>query len=567
MNAGLQTQTRITSIPPSSVTPVQSRLLQRSSADHAGPATAPPIVHEVLCSPGQPFAPERHTFVEQRFGHDFSRVQVHAAAPTIQAKLAINQPNNRYEQEADQVADAVMRMSEPWVQREVEPEEEEEFLKTKTHSSQVTEVTSNIESRIQSLKGGGQPLSEPTRTFFEPRFGYDFGGVKIHTGSKATEAAEYINAKAFTKGRDIVFGEGQYSPYTSTGKHLIAHELAHIQQNNNSDTTPLIHRYPWGALNEWAKYKGKKLAEESAAKTADIGLEAAKKKVKELRSDTAKGKDPNKTEREEIEKDTGVTLDANPYVGISDIDIEAVWEASASGHQPPWVLLALWSKEGSTRTRTNGKIVSASSESNARTIVRSYIYYVDLGADHFIHYTAVTGSDNITSFTDADVPTHDTAFKNAINGLVAKKFLASDPSAQINNELKVTKNLDDTYTVEPTTKFYANSLRLVDAFFSSLQFEKTYKELGNKVPSKAMTYAKWNLRSFEDFLKSAESHRKEPEYSKGTGEAPSVEEWALEKTPKKTEWKQARVNAIRFKFYLIVYKKIFSGGIPEGLMG
>lgn len=296
-------------------------------------------------------------------------------------------------------------------------------------------------------------------------------------------------------------------------------------------------------------------------------LVKAKRKVKELRNDTAKGQDPNKAEREKIEKETGVVLDRNPYIGISDIDIDAVWEASASGHQPPWVLLAIWAKEGSTTTRTTGTTVNATSIRNARSIVRSSIYYTDLGADHFIHYTAGKGVDNIAEFTDADASQHDSAFENAIRDLVIKKFLASDPSNQINDELKVTNNPNGSYTVEPTTKFYTESLRLVDAYFSSLQNEKSYKELGDKIPSTAMTYVKWNLRSFEDFIKSAEQHRKEPEYSKETGEPPTVEKWALEKRPKKTEWEQPRLNAIRFKFYLIAFEKIFAAGAPEKLKG
>jgi hypothetical protein len=104
---------------------------------------------------------------------------------------------------------------------------EEELIQTKTHSSQVTEVTSNIESRIQSLKGGGQPLSEPTRSFFEPRFGQDFSQVRVHT-----ESARVVNAKAFTIGKDVVFGAGQYSPETSSGKRLLAHELTHVVQQD-----------------------------------------------------------------------------------------------------------------------------------------------------------------------------------------------------------------------------------------------------------------------------------------------------------------------------------------------
>lgn len=88
-----------------------------------------------------------------------------------------------------------------------------------------------LDSQIRSMRGVGQPLSKTERNYFEPRFGRDFSNVRIHTGGKAAEAAASVNAKAFTVGRDIVFGSGQYSPGTSSGKHLLAHELTHtIQQ-------------------------------------------------------------------------------------------------------------------------------------------------------------------------------------------------------------------------------------------------------------------------------------------------------------------------------------------------
>jgi outer membrane protein OmpA-like peptidoglycan-associated protein len=168
----------------------------------------------------------------------------------IQAKLKVGQPGDVYEQEADRVADEVMRMPEPeeqeskeeliqtkpisepmipLVQRQVE-EEEEEILQTKAHISQTPEVTPNLEARINAMRGGGQPLSESVRAFFEPRFGYDFSQVRLHTDTQAAESARAVNARAFTVGRDIVFGAGQYTLGTSAGRRLMAHELTHVTQ-------------------------------------------------------------------------------------------------------------------------------------------------------------------------------------------------------------------------------------------------------------------------------------------------------------------------------------------------
>ncbi len=187
----------------------------------------------------------------------------------IQRKLTVNQPNDRYEREADRVADQVMRMPEPQgelvqrqsgcpecmeqeviqtkplteqitplVQRQ-EEEEEEEPIQAKHLPGKSSPVTAGLQSRIQSIRGGGQPLPQSSRSYFEPRFGTDFSLVRVHTNSQAAETAQSINAKAFTTGRNVVFGAGQYSPETSSGKRLLAHELTHIVQQCHGELSHL----------------------------------------------------------------------------------------------------------------------------------------------------------------------------------------------------------------------------------------------------------------------------------------------------------------------------------------
>lgn len=185
----------------------------------------------------------------------------------IQAKLKVGQPGDVYEQEADRVAEAVMRMPEhkvqrqtdeekkeeeliqskplfeqiiPLVQRQVEEEEDEEILQPKEYSGKATEVTLDIEKNINALRGSGQPLPESVRAFFEPRFGYDFSQVRIHADTQASEFAQTANARAFTLGRDMVFGAGQYQPETSSGRYLLAHELVHVVQQ--SQNFAIFHR-------------------------------------------------------------------------------------------------------------------------------------------------------------------------------------------------------------------------------------------------------------------------------------------------------------------------------------
>jgi Domain of unknown function (DUF4157) len=82
--------------------------------------------------------------------------------------------------------------------------------------------------------GSGSPLPDSARSFFEPRFQQDFSGVRVHTDVEAAHSAKDLQAQAFTVGRDIHFGAGQYDPGSNAGKHLIAHELTHVVQQGGA---------------------------------------------------------------------------------------------------------------------------------------------------------------------------------------------------------------------------------------------------------------------------------------------------------------------------------------------
>jgi hypothetical protein len=89
----------------------------------------------------------------------------------------------------------------------------------------------------EALHSHGQPLDARTRDFFENRFGHDFGSVRTHVDNQAHSAARSVNARAFTVGRDIVFDRGEYSPGTSEGRLLLAHELVHVVQQQGASGT------------------------------------------------------------------------------------------------------------------------------------------------------------------------------------------------------------------------------------------------------------------------------------------------------------------------------------------
>jgi hypothetical protein len=94
-------------------------------------------------------------------------------------------------------------------------------------------------------QGPAQKLGDPLRDKMEPHLGQDLGGVRMHTDRAAGEAADALNAKAFTVGKDVFFGPGQFDPDSSGGLHLIAHEVAHtVQQGGGSMASRRIQRAP-----------------------------------------------------------------------------------------------------------------------------------------------------------------------------------------------------------------------------------------------------------------------------------------------------------------------------------
>lgn len=88
------------------------------------------------------------------------------------------------------------------------------------------------------LRGAGRPLDSATRTTMETGFGHDFSGVRVHTDSVAHASASAVHALAYASGQHLVFANGQYAPGTSSGRRLIAHELAHVVQQRHLTDQP-----------------------------------------------------------------------------------------------------------------------------------------------------------------------------------------------------------------------------------------------------------------------------------------------------------------------------------------
>jgi hypothetical protein len=165
-------------------------ILQRATAGPA-PSTVPPIVHEVLRSPGQPLDPATRSIMEPCFRYDHRMVPTfaHGAQP-LSKNLAIGAPHDHFEQEADVMAQHAM-------------------------------------SRSATSNSGG----------------YDFSRIRIHTDPKAAESAQAVNAFAYTVANHIIFDRGQYAPQTRMGQELLAHELSHVVQQEDGKGVNRISRF------------------------------------------------------------------------------------------------------------------------------------------------------------------------------------------------------------------------------------------------------------------------------------------------------------------------------------
>jgi hypothetical protein len=199
--------------------------LQRSSINRGSANryddSVPPIVQQVLNSPGAPLAPATRAFFEQHFSSDPGDMPTQfMAGGSTSSELSLGAPNDRFEQEADLLSTRLM-----W-----------------------------------------SPAAEDAARFSNPSR-HDFSHVRVHTDERATESAAAVNAHAYTVGRNIVFGQGQYSPGSIAGNRLLAHELTHvIQQQTKVGQHPIVQRQDKGKGD---KGKSDKTDEKKSEKKAE----------------------------------------------------------------------------------------------------------------------------------------------------------------------------------------------------------------------------------------------------------------------------------------------------------
>jgi hypothetical protein len=173
------------------------------------------------------------------------RVSVSLHSPAVlQTKLAVSSPSDVYEQEADRVADQVMRMADspaltpcacgggcPRCNAKAGQLGAMGIAQPAGTQQREAGPLADLSPVVaRGTSGGGQAFDGDTRAFMEQRFGRDFGNVRVHADANAAASARAVDAQAYTVGKDLVFAEGRYAPATADGKRLLAHELTHTVQ-------------------------------------------------------------------------------------------------------------------------------------------------------------------------------------------------------------------------------------------------------------------------------------------------------------------------------------------------
>jgi hypothetical protein len=179
-----------------------------------------------------------------------------AVSGLIQAKLRVGPVGDHYEQEADRMADRVMSSASPAVPeiqakkkllKPVQDSDEEESLMMKPQQGGKGgfDTEAELEKRINSKIGGGIKLPGEVRSFMEQRFQQNFSDVRVHADSEAASLNQDLNARAFTRGRDLFFNSGEYQPGTNAGDRLIAHELTHVVQQSGGSPAVIQRKEIW----------------------------------------------------------------------------------------------------------------------------------------------------------------------------------------------------------------------------------------------------------------------------------------------------------------------------------
>ena len=165
------------------------------------------------------FEPKSQAPTQHNSKRENQNSKAYPSRTIVHAKLEMTEPGDHDEQEADAVASAIMSGGK--ISRKIS---------SGASGSSGIAVSQQMESQLSHLQGNGRQMPQSLRNMMESGFGRDFSQVRLHTDSEAASMSSSIHAKAFTHGNDIYFNHGQFSPETTEGQRLVAHELTHVVQ-------------------------------------------------------------------------------------------------------------------------------------------------------------------------------------------------------------------------------------------------------------------------------------------------------------------------------------------------
>jgi hypothetical protein len=152
--------------------------------------------------------------VSREFAPKSQPVSAAPPLPKRHPSVEVGRADAAEERAADRMADQVLHTGTP--------------LPAATSASDASRAPAS--EGLATALGDGQPLAPAERSYFEPRFGFAFDKIRIHTGPEAARSALSVGASAYALGNHLVFGAERYQPGTSEGRRLLAHELSHVAQ-------------------------------------------------------------------------------------------------------------------------------------------------------------------------------------------------------------------------------------------------------------------------------------------------------------------------------------------------
>ena len=220
---------------------------------------------------------QQKTSQKASFGNRSSVSDAAVAYPSrtiVHAKLEMTEPGDHDEQEADAAANDIVNGGK--IRRKISG-----------NGGGGTAVSPQVESQIAQLQGGGHAMPAGLRNMMENGFGRDFSQVRLHTDSQAADMSSSISARAFTHGNDIYFNRGQFSPNTSEGQRLVAHELTHVAQG-----TGKVGRLPIDPPIGWFEMQARRIEKDDKIKKEKlVKLQMAESKMAEFVSEQSWIKD------------------------------------------------------------------------------------------------------------------------------------------------------------------------------------------------------------------------------------------------------------------------------------